>query len=475
MMPTGRRGIGGIALSLAIVLGAVASPAMAELFRATPSDYRAKLRALGPGDTLVLAPGVYRDGLPLHGLEGRPGEPITIMGDASGSGTVLMARAYANTISIKNAAYLVIRSLTLDGAGQPVDAVKAEGTSKFAHHITLEGLTIVDHGVDQQVVGISTKCPAWNWVIRDNEIWGAGTGMYLGDSDGSAPFVAGLIEGNLVVDTVGYNLQIKHQTSRPDLAGMPASPSRTVIRGNVFSKANGGSSGRLARPNVLLGHFPEDGPGRDDEYHVYGNFFHDNPHEALLQAEGNVVIHDNIFVNAHGDALHIQPHHSVPKRVTIAHNTVLARGTGISVAGGDPRFRQVVMANAVFAGRPLDGGEQIENVTVPYPKASDFLVAPFSLPGQMDVTPRSERLVRVSRGVESMPAVGRHDYYGRCRTMDFAGAVLPVMPPPWLPRLARRASDASWDAACQQPSAKGQTERRRSPATSHRRRQHSGR
>ena len=89
--------------------------------------------------------------------------------------------------------------------------MKSERQARYAHHITLENLLIRGHGNNQQTVGISTKCPAWNWVIRGNTIIGAGTGMYLGDSDGSAPFVAGVIERNLIVDTIGYNLQIKHQ------------------------------------------------------------------------------------------------------------------------------------------------------------------------------------------------------------------------------------------------------------------------
>ena len=51
------------------------------------------------------------------------------------------------------------------------------------HHVTIENLNIVNYGADQQVVGISTKGPAWNWTIRGNRIVGAGTGMYLGNSD----------------------------------------------------------------------------------------------------------------------------------------------------------------------------------------------------------------------------------------------------------------------------------------------------
>ena len=77
-------------------------------------------------------------------------------------------------------------------------------------------------GGNQQVVGISTNgAPTWNWTIRGNTIIGAGTGMYLGNSDGANPFVAGVIERNVVRDTIGYNLQIKHQAPWPGISGCP--------------------------------------------------------------------------------------------------------------------------------------------------------------------------------------------------------------------------------------------------------------
>ncbi len=193
---------------------------------------------------------------------------------------VFTARPCCNTVSITDSSYLEIRNLELDGLGlDGVDAVKAEGPSgdaNFAHHITIENLYIHGHDTGQQTVGISTKCPAWDWVIRRNVIASAGTGMYLGNSDGSAPFVNGLVEGNLVVDTIGYNVQIKHQNNRPALPGMPASGT-TIVRHNVFSKANNASTGVDARPNLLVGHWPLSGPGQDDVYLIYGNFFWANP------------------------------------------------------------------------------------------------------------------------------------------------------------------------------------------------------
>ena len=188
---------------------------------------------------------------------------------------------------------------------------------------------------------------------------------------------------------MGYNLQIKHQRPRPDIPGMPVARSTTIIRHNVFAKAEGGTT-ESARPNVLVGHFPLEGPGAEDDYAVYGNFFYQNRHEALFQGEGNVALYSNLFVNEHGDAIRIQPHNDIPRRILIAYNTVVAAGTGISVLQkeGAPQFRQLVTANAVFAGTALAGGAQRDNVAAPLSEAGTFLSRPFAPLGQLDLFPR---------------------------------------------------------------------------------------
>ena len=271
-----RRGLWTAAV-LAFVL---ARPAGADVFNGNPSNYLPLVGQLQAGDTLILAPGTYTGGLTLSNKNGTAPAPIIIVGPATGPAAVFRARPCCNTVSITNSSYLEIRNLEIDGLGMPgIDAVKAEGPqgdANFAHHVTLENLYIHGHDGDQQTVGISTKCPAWDWVVRGNVIATAGTGMYFGNSDGTAPFVNSLIEGNLVVDTTGYNVQIKHQVNRPALPGMPAS-GVTTIRHNVFSKANGASTGDDARPNLLVGHWPPAGPGANDVYQIYGNFFWANP------------------------------------------------------------------------------------------------------------------------------------------------------------------------------------------------------
>jgi len=258
--------------------------AQARVLFADPDNYRQLLRQLGPGDTLRLAPGKYRRGLVVHDLHGEPEAPIVIEGPADPPYAVILGRSGHNTVSIKDASHVVIRNVEIDGQGAFVDGVKCEGHAGYAHHITLENLRIHNLAKHQQSVGISTKCPAWDWVVRGNHIEGVGTGMYFGNSDGSDPFVGGLIENNEIINTIGYNLQIKHQKARPAIEGMPMDRRLTIIRRNRFVKEKGGSVDVAARPNVLVGHFPLEGPGSDDTYAIYGNLFFENPSEALFQS-----------------------------------------------------------------------------------------------------------------------------------------------------------------------------------------------
>jgi hypothetical protein len=371
----------------------LAGTAAAKDYRANAEDYRDYLNRLLPGDRLLLEPGDYHQGLPLHNLSGQAGQPIIIEAARPGAPPRFIARPRANTVSLVNARHLVLRHLELDGRNLPVDAVKAEGHSRYADFITLQHLFIHDHAASQQNVGISTKCPAFGWVIKGNRIERVGTGMYFGDSDGSDPFVGGLIESNQITHSLGYNLQIKHQKTRP-----AEYPDRhdTVIRYNVFSKQDA-LPGPQARPNVLLGHVPLTGTGSGDRYLVYGNLLLHNPSEALLQAEGQVAMYDNVFINGNGDAIHVQPHNDVPRDMDIFSNTVLASGAGIRVRQAEgAAFHQRVVANVVAAVTPLQGGEAAHNVTLAY--RTDLLNASVS-----ELTPRllahSEQVPRLPHGL----------------------------------------------------------------------------
>jgi hypothetical protein len=394
--------------------------------RADPGNYRELIRSLRPGDTLQLAPGEYTRGLPLHGLAGTTDEPIVIEGPAPPGRAVFVGRPGAHTVSLLDSAHLIVRDLVLDGRGAAVDAVRAEGHGRWAHHITLVGLTIVDHGATQQNSGISTKCPAWGWVVRDNTIVGAGTGMYFGDSDGSDPFFDALIEGNRIIDPVGYGIQIKHQHGRPELAPT-ADRGATIIRRNRIVKRRVAPSPEMARPSLLVGHFPLAGAGAHDRYLVLGNLLFDNPSEALFQGEGNIALYNNLLVNPRGEGVRIQPHNHKPREVAVFSNTIVAASLGIRIAGGEIGFPRLLEHNLIYGNPPVLGELSGENVVGAYDRARAAFVR-FDLdPDRLDLTPRPPlREPRSSIG-EPWAALleAGQDFQGRSRSAPAFGACLP--------------------------------------------------
>ncbi|MCB9592697.1 MAG: hypothetical protein H6719_08185 [Sandaracinaceae bacterium] len=360
---------------------------------AGPGDYRDVLDTLLPGDTLRLRGGDYSRGLPLT-VSGEPGRCIVIEALDLAARPRFEGSDAFNIVAVHGASWIKVRNLDIDGLGRAGFGVASQGSEGSpTHHVVIEGLDMVGLDGDQQIVGISTKSPAWDWVIRGNRIVGAGTGMYLGNSDGSQPFVRGVIEYNTVLDTIGYNAQIKHQNPRPTIDGMPSDGAVTIVRYNVFSKTNGGSTGGDARPNLLIGHLPRSGEGVNDRYLVYGNLFFDNPTEMLMQAEGNLAIYANVFVNPRGGALNIQPHNDVPRLVDVFGNTVVAEGRGISVTGGDPGFAQRVRYNAVYGPMPLRADDSVGDVTGDATAAATALASPTGAPGsELDLHPATDAL-----------------------------------------------------------------------------------
>lgn len=108
---------GAVCVGILCLLSGIASAAD---YRANPGGYREQLRRLQPGDRLLLEPGDYRQGLPLHKLSGRAGQPVIIEARYPSAPPRFIARAGANTISLADVCYLVLRYLELDGRNSGV-------------------------------------------------------------------------------------------------------------------------------------------------------------------------------------------------------------------------------------------------------------------------------------------------------------------------------------------------------------------
>lgn len=364
------------------------TPPAGEVIYANPANYQSLLSTLQPGETLLLAAGNY-PGLYISGLRGTASQCIFIIGPSSGSPATIQGVAGSNTVEIVNSSFVAIENLTIDSLGMDgIFGISAkDDLSNLTYDILIQGNTLVGQGASQQTDGISTKTPTWGWVIRQNKIIGAGTGIYLGNSDGSDPFIAGVIEDNLIENPIGYCMEIKYQLPWPSVAGMPVSPTSTIIRNNVFIK-NDQPSPDGDRPNLLVGGFPSSGPGSSNLYEIYENFFDHNPREALFQGSGRIAFHDNILVDGQYAAAVFEDQDLPLELAYVFNNTIYTSQSGIYF-GTAARTGDDVMGNLVFAATPIGGAiaHQANNLTDTISNAVNYVTSPSFTLGSMNFYP----------------------------------------------------------------------------------------
>lgn len=388
----------------------LAAQAHAAVVPADPGNYQDLLATLQPGDTLELAAGTYTR-LTIDGLHGTADAWITITGPATGEPAIVVGESCCNTVQLYDSSFVVVRDLTIDVMGLEVDAINAKDSP--SHDIVIENNVMQGFPAGgQQIVGVNTKVTVWNWTIRGNRIVEPGTGLYLGGSEGDTPFVAGIIERNVVVNPVGYCMQIKHQNDYTPLPEMPGGPSRTIVRNNVFTKDDRESPDG-DRPSLLVGGFPDSGAGAEDVYDIYGNLFLSNPREALVQATGRVAIHDNLFVAGSDGfaALVVTAHQG--KSVKLAHvynNTIYTGGTGISVAQMAEQ-EDAVVGNLVLAGTPISGSiaDERDNIVGAMADAAMYVNAPGTVLGAMDFYPLPDAVVGTPLDLSKMASAPDYD------------------------------------------------------------------
>jgi MYXO-CTERM domain-containing protein len=397
-----------VAAVLASLVGSVSMPARAADVYADPSNYTQMLGTLKPGDILHLAAGTYAPTgstpLPLSNLNGTSSQWITVTGPPAFPPTAVFRASpdgCCNIVEITNSSYLAIENLYVDGnhiSGEFGISAKG-GTSNLVHDIRVDGNRFVNIDNDgdpadlgQQDDAISTKAPTWGWVIHRNSIIGAGTGMYLGNSDGSDPFVEGIIDDNLVDSPTGYCIEVKQQNPWPTVAGMPTQPTATLISNNVFIKKDHAATTSGGRPQVLVDGFPTTGSGGQNHYEIYGNlFFHDDD-DFLLQATGRVHVHDNIFIDdSMYGGVNFTDHdgHTVIDAIAY-NNTVYGVGTGISFSSV-PSGVGFAVGNAIFAATAFSGAvaSQVDNATDTVANAGNYVVSPGLALGTTDFYPKT--------------------------------------------------------------------------------------
>jgi len=230
----------------------------------------------------------------------------------------------------------------------------------------------------------------------------------LGNSNGDSPFIGGIIEGNYIVNPIGYCMQIKHQNSRPNIAGIPTEDRRTIIRNNVFIK-NDRPSSDGNRPNFLLDGFPDSGNGSNDHYEVYGNFFYNNPREVLVQVAGRVIFHDNILVQPSSTqrSLYLGNHNKPFKLAHIYNNTIYGGRSGIRF-GASPSQDSSIIGNLILSDGGIEKSERAEvvegNLIVSFNDAVNYVQSPSTVLGQMNFYPKQEMVTGSALNLDQFSA-----------------------------------------------------------------------
>src|SRR5205823_5424567 len=125
------------------------------------------------------------------------------------------------------------------------------------------------------------------------------------------------------------------------------------IRNNVFKKGNRPSPDGN-RPNLLVGGFPDNGPGSQDLYEIYGNLLVDNPREALFQGSGRIVFHNNILIGGNPAAAAFRDHDLPLKLARVFDNKIYSPYIGIKFES-PARQGYSVFGNLIFAETPISG------------------------------------------------------------------------------------------------------------------------
>jgi hypothetical protein len=149
------------------------------------------------------------------------------------------------------------------------------------------------------------------------------------------------------------------------------------------------------------------GTGKNDYYEVYGNFFYNNPVEALFQGTGNIMLYSNIFVNHENPSgfrtVYIKPHNGVfPQNVKIFHNTLWSNTTagGIRIDNPDVNYRQYIVGNVAFLPDPSTAITAsnttttllLDNITDSYANAGNHVILATSDLNRLNLYPKAGQL-----------------------------------------------------------------------------------
>ena len=210
----------------------------------------------------------------------KPGQPIVLMG----SGPIHRFDwkfPVAIRLVLQNAPFGP--HLSLDGQNQFCRCGEGRRYNRqLDPWYTIQYCTITGYGIDQQIVGISTKysLPGIGLSRKNKIIARHGPLSWL-----EFRWIYALCQRNHWVQLYRQYCRLQYTNQTPNQWIKDVLPetidAHTTIRYNVFTKDSSSSSGGNARPNLLTGGFPTTGWGSKDYYEIYIISFYNNPVEAF--------------------------------------------------------------------------------------------------------------------------------------------------------------------------------------------------
>jgi hypothetical protein len=312
-----------ISSSVCELLAALAFlPALAMAGEITPQDdIHAAVRALQPGDELVLGFGEYTLNSPvLINLYGTADKPIVIRAKAGVTPVLRQTNSSRYAIDIDGAAYIELHGIKINGGLQGIRMREAD-------YITVADCEIYD----TQDVALAV-----NWtgtytglkLVRNHihHTKHTGEGMYLGCNHDFCRVENSLIDGNYIHHTNGPTI------TQGDGIELKEGSSGNVISNNVIHDTN--------YPGILTYSTVGNGPPNIIEGNIMWN-----SDENGMQVAADAIIRNNIIIGA---PVVFQRHQAgSPSNLEFVNNTVIVPGTAINVS--DVTGSVVIANNAIYS------------------------------------------------------------------------------------------------------------------------------
>jgi len=238
---------------------------------------RAVVHRATPGTVITLAPGTYRPGLLIEGVNGKKGKPIVIEGADPERPPVFQGGRTA--LHLVDCSYVTLRSMTVKGCSDNGINIDDGGSiDSPTHHIVLEKITVMDTGPKGNRDGIKLS-GLDDFVLRDCRVAGWG---------GSAVDMVGCHRG-VIEDCVFEGREGFSQSSGVQMKG----GSQAILVHGCFFKNAGHRSINLGGSTGPPYFRPRDARFEAEDITVAGNRFTGSMAFVAFVNSNNSRVHHN--------------------------------------------------------------------------------------------------------------------------------------------------------------------------------------